>query len=81
MLTLNLRKLERDGLLVRTVYPTVPPKVEYRLTPSPASSANRSQPSPRGRNGIAAPSPRPAAHSTVGSATLQANCRWTSPAR
>src|ERR1700722_16746566 len=32
MLTLNLRKLERDGLLVRTVYPTVPPKVEYRLT-------------------------------------------------
>jgi DNA-binding HxlR family transcriptional regulator len=33
MLTLNLRKLERDGLLVRTVYPTVPPKVDYRLTP------------------------------------------------
>lgn len=33
MLTLNLRRLERDGLLVRTVYPTVPPKVEYRLTP------------------------------------------------
>jgi DNA-binding HxlR family transcriptional regulator len=33
MLTLNLRRLERDGLLVRTVYPTVPPKVEYHLTP------------------------------------------------
>ncbi|KAA2254877.1 helix-turn-helix transcriptional regulator [Solihabitans fulvus] len=32
MLTLNLRKLERDGLLLRTVYPTVPPKVEYALT-------------------------------------------------
>jgi DNA-binding HxlR family transcriptional regulator len=32
MLTLTLRRLERDGLLVRTVYPTVPPKVEYRLT-------------------------------------------------
>ncbi|WP_370021831.1 winged helix-turn-helix transcriptional regulator [Planotetraspora sp. GP83] len=32
MLTLTLRKLERDGLLVRTVYPTVPPKVEYALT-------------------------------------------------
>jgi DNA-binding HxlR family transcriptional regulator len=32
MLTLTLRKLERDGLLHRTVYPTVPPKVEYTLT-------------------------------------------------
>ncbi|MFG3098624.1 winged helix-turn-helix transcriptional regulator [Streptomyces sp. NPDC048202] len=33
MLTLNLRRLERDGLLTRTVHPTVPPKVEYSLTP------------------------------------------------
>ncbi|SHL17874.1 transcriptional regulator, HxlR family [Pseudonocardia thermophila] len=33
MLTLTLRNLERDGLLVRTVHPTVPPKVEYSLTP------------------------------------------------
>jgi DNA-binding HxlR family transcriptional regulator len=33
MLTLNLRKLERDGLLTRKVYPTVPPKVEYNATP------------------------------------------------
>jgi DNA-binding HxlR family transcriptional regulator len=32
MLTLTLRNLERDGLLVRTVYPTVPPKVEYCAT-------------------------------------------------
>jgi DNA-binding HxlR family transcriptional regulator len=32
MLTLKLRKLERDGLLVRTVHPVVPPKVEYTLT-------------------------------------------------
>jgi DNA-binding HxlR family transcriptional regulator len=32
MLTLTLRKLERDGLLIRTIYPTVPPKVEYALT-------------------------------------------------
>ncbi len=32
MLTLTLRNLERDGLLVRTVYPTVPPKVEYTAT-------------------------------------------------
>ena len=33
MLTLTLRKLERDGLLIRTVHPIVPPKVEYTLTP------------------------------------------------
>ncbi|WP_435829881.1 winged helix-turn-helix transcriptional regulator [Micromonospora costi] len=33
MLTLTLRNLERDGLLERRVYPTVPPKVEYTATP------------------------------------------------
>lgn len=32
MLTLKLRKLERDGLLERTVHPVVPPMVEYTLT-------------------------------------------------
>src|SRR5215470_810796 len=32
MLTLTLRGLERDGLLTRTVEPTIPPKVEYELT-------------------------------------------------
>lgn len=32
MLTLTVRRLERDGLLTRTVFPTVPPKVEYELT-------------------------------------------------
>src|SRR5881409_2811097 len=32
MLTLTLRQLERDCLVERTVYPTVPPKVEYTLS-------------------------------------------------
>lgn len=32
MLTQTLRHMERDGLLLRTVYPVVPPKVEYKLT-------------------------------------------------
>jgi DNA-binding HxlR family transcriptional regulator len=32
MLTATLRNLERDGFVERTVYPTIPPKVEYKLT-------------------------------------------------
>lgn len=33
MLTLTLRGLERDGLVMREVFPTIPPRVEYTLTP------------------------------------------------
>src|SRR5579862_1358897 len=33
MLTLTLRGLERDGLITRTVFPSIPPRVDYALTP------------------------------------------------
>jgi len=37
VLAATLRRMERDGLLVRTVYPEVPPRVEYELTPTGAT--------------------------------------------
>ncbi|MFC5751052.1 winged helix-turn-helix transcriptional regulator [Actinomadura rugatobispora] len=33
MLTVTLRTLERDGIVIRTMYPVMPPHVEYALTP------------------------------------------------
>ena len=33
MLTLTLRNLERDGLVTRTIYAQIPPRVDYELTP------------------------------------------------
>jgi DNA-binding HxlR family transcriptional regulator len=37
MLTKTLRQMEGDGLLLRTVFPVIPPRVEYELTPLGAS--------------------------------------------
>lgn len=37
MLTVTLRGLERDGIVTRTVYPVVPPRVDYSLTPMGAT--------------------------------------------
>jgi DNA-binding HxlR family transcriptional regulator len=32
MLTQTLRQMERDGLVIRTIHPVIPPRVEYKLT-------------------------------------------------
>ncbi|AFW01052.1 putative transcriptional regulator [Gluconobacter oxydans H24] len=33
MLTQTLRHMERDGMVIRTIHPVIPPRVDYRLTP------------------------------------------------
>ena len=44
MLTRTLRQLEQDGLVERTVYPTVPPRVDYTLTPLGQTLLDATQP-------------------------------------
>lgn len=41
MLSQTLKTLEKDGFLIRTVYPVVPPKVEYQLTVMGSQAANK----------------------------------------
>ena len=43
MLSVTLRQLERDGLVGRTVYPVVPPRVDYELTPLGATLLETTQ--------------------------------------
>jgi DNA-binding HxlR family transcriptional regulator len=44
MLTVTVRQLERDGMVLRTVYPVVPPRVDYELTPLGASLLDAIEP-------------------------------------
>ena len=48
MLTRTLKALERDGMVTRKVYPTIPPQVEYALTDLGRSLATPSCSSPCG---------------------------------
>ena len=70
MLTLTLRGLERDGLITRTVFPTIPPRVDYALTPlgrdllGPGLGARR-----LGDPAISRRSPRPRAVRRVAAAS------------
>src|SRR6476646_3846105 len=54
MLTLTLRGLERDGLITRTIFPTLPPRADYELTP-PGHSRTSQGSRRRGRSSTIPP--------------------------
>jgi len=62
MLAQTLRGLERDGYVTRTVHPTVPPKVEYALTPPGPFAAEAARPA----GGMGGNEPRPRARGAQG---------------
>jgi len=64
MLTLTLKALERDGLVVRTVHPTVPPRVDYELTAHGRTLLEPSRRWRRGRKKTARPSKKRAQSTT-----------------
>lgn len=71
MLTLTVRRLERDGLVLRTVYQTVPAQVDYRLTETGTSLPISSKHSPTGHWHTAQPSPEPGRPTTTTTPTTR----------
>lgn len=65
MLTLTLRRLERDGLVHRTVHPVVPPRVDYDLSRWARRSSAPSRRSWHGRASTARTLPVPAPTTTT----------------
>jgi DNA-binding HxlR family transcriptional regulator len=91
MLTQQLRELERDGVVSRTVYPQVPPKVEYSLTPlgrelgplldSMSDWGRRVSVGRSASSGRVRPAPAPAAVRSDRGAGARPTSRPASPAR